>query len=114
MSALLRDEINGLKSSEGIRIDDLERLKESGDLTTSILGMDEILGNIPAVTISAEGKRYLDNGNRLRESHFIDCLDIEQLDKVKKSDYIRVYSGTELRALYTFDNSKNDDVTDMN
>ena len=52
MSKLLRDEVNGIRYEDGYKISNLQKLKEIDRLGTSVLPMDEILKDAPAVNIN--------------------------------------------------------------
>ena len=107
MSALLRDEVNGIRYEDGYKISDLQKLKEIDRLATSVLPMDEILKDTPAVNIKPSGEKYLDNGNRLIQDDF-DIQGEASIYTLNASQFFRVYSEGKLRALYVYDNVKND------
>ncbi len=107
MSALLRDEVNGIRYEDGYKISDLQKLKEIDRLAISVLPMDEILKDAPAVYIRESGKRYLENGNRLRLDDF-DIQDDISVSTLENSQFFRVYMEGNLRALYVYDDSKKD------
>ncbi len=107
MSALLRDEVNGIRYEDGYKISDLQKLKEIDRLAMSVLPMDEILKDAPAVYIRESGKRYLENGNRLRLDDF-DIQDDISVSTLENSQFFRVYMEGNLRALYVYDDSKKD------
>lgn len=107
MSALLRDEVNGIRYEDGYKISDLQKLKEIDRLAMSVLPMDEILKDAPAVYIRESGKRYLENGNRLRLDDF-DIQDGISVSTLENSQFFRVYMEGALRALYVYDDSKKD------
>lgn len=107
MSALLRDEVNGIRYEDGYKISDLQKLKEIDRLAISVLPMDEILKDAPAVYIRESGKRYLENGNRLRLDDF-DIQDDISVSTLENSQFFRVYMEGALRALYVYDDSKKD------
>ena len=67
MSALLREEINGIYSKDGFRIEDLQNMKNQGRLEETVLPIDKMLESIPAVRVRESGVKYLSNGNRLRK-----------------------------------------------
>jgi tRNA pseudouridine55 synthase len=112
MSGLLRDEVNGIRSDSGYRVDTLSELKESGNLETTVLPMDELLKVYPAVTSKSGGRKYLNNGNRISINLIskVDGKDIDDvyLTEIQNADFIRVYSENALKALYTYDKTKND------
>ena len=103
MSALLRDEVNGIYSSDGFRIDDLQNMKEQGRLEETVLPIDKLLESVPAARVRKSGERFLSNGNRLKRE------DIEVVSgEVEAAEFFRVYMGDEIKALYTYDRNKKD------
>ncbi len=131
MSALVRDEINGIYAKDGLRIEELQKLKEEGRLGETVLPIDKLLSDYPSVRVKKSGEKLLANGNRLRRED-IEVLrgneisgdnemssDIEMSDNamisvetdtqaLDKVDFFRVYLGDELKALYTYDKQKRD------
>ena len=71
--------------------------------------MDELLKSFPRVSINETGLKYLQNGNRLMFSNFVDDEHLKHWsDKLENAEFIRVYQDDELKALYKFDKEKND------
>ena len=109
MSGLIRNEVNGIYAENGYRLSDLQVLKEEGRLSESLLPMDELLKSFPRVSINETGLKYLQNGNRLMFSNFVDDEHLKHWsDKLENAEFIRVYQDDELKALYKFDKEKND------
>lgn len=104
MSALLRDEVSGMNYKDGYRLDDLQKLKDLGKLEETVLPMDKLLKDVPKAEVKPSGLKLLTNGNRLKESD----LDLAEESDVKNASFIRIYEGTELKALYSYDKNKND------
>ena len=109
MSALVRDEINGIYAKDGLRIEELQKLKEEGRLGETVLPIDKLLSDYPSVRVKKSGEKLLANGNRLRRED-IDVLRDDEIsgDKEMSVDFFRVYLGDELKALYTYDKQKRD------
>lgn len=99
MSRLVRDEINGIYSDSSFRLSDLQMMKEAGTLEKSVLKMDELLKDYPAVKVKTVASRLLQNGNPLGEDSFKGGSTRE----IKKAEFFRVYDGEELKALYRYD-----------
>ena len=104
MSALLRDEVSGMNYKDGYRLDDLQKLKDTGKLEETVLPMDKLLSDVPKAEVKPSGQKLLANGNRLKDSD----LDWAKESDVKNASFIRIYEGTELKALYSYDKNKND------
>ena len=109
MSALVRDEINGIYAKDGLRIEELQKLKEEGRLGETVLPIDKLLSDYPSVRVKKSGEKLLANGNRLRRED-IDVLRDDEIsgDNEMSVDFFRVYLGDELKALYTYDKQKRD------
>ncbi len=113
MSALVRDEINGIYAKDGLRIEELQKLKEEGRLGETVLPIDKLLSDYPSVRVKKSGEKLLANGNRLRRED-IDVLRDDEIsvetdiNNLKQVDFFRVYLGDELKALYTYDKQKRD------
>ena len=122
MSALLREEINGIYARDGFRISELQDMKDQGRLEETVLPIDKLLSSVPAVRVKKSGEKLLSNGNRLgvgdiqivnvgsSDSRFSeDGLSDELTEKALNSaEFFRVYMGDELKALYTYDRNKKD------
>ena len=107
MTRLIREEVNGIRTDDSLRISDIERLREDGRLESAILPIDNILSDVPAVSITDAGLKYLDNGNRLR----LDDLRLTEgtaLEDIRTAPYFGVLSGGNIRALYSYDKQRND------
>lgn len=116
MSRLIRDEVNGIKAEDGFKISDLQEMKANGTLSDAVLEMDELLKDFPAVEIKDSGRKFLANGNRLKEDNFELCQldDVDGVDgttklcKLNNAEFFRVYADGILKALYAYDSSSND------
>ena len=104
MSGLIRDEVNGIYSDTSYRLSELQSMKESGELEKSVLPMDQLLKDVPEVRVREEGKKLLQNGNRL-PMDMVEYFEDESI--IKDCSYFRVYEGSQLKALYTYDRSNN-------
>ncbi len=137
MSALLRDEINGLYAKDAYRLSELQALKDeelNKSLADTVLPIESVLENRLSVYIKPEYAKLLSNGNRLpleaiesihkpgeeSEEHSGGSSegDLERTSEltsegdissksIKEADFFLVYSGRELQALYTYDKAKN-------
>ena len=105
MSGLLRDDINGIKATDGYKISDLQSLKDMGRLEETVQPMDKLLAGVPKADVLDSSVKLLSNGNRISLSGLSSKDDIETL---KASQYIRIYLKGELKALYSYDDEKKD------
>ena len=118
MSGLLRDENNSFRAEDGLKISDLQNMKEEGRLADAVVPMDRILTNIPMVNITKRGEVLLTNGNRLTDKDFeisklsdsaSPCDDKsvhKDIDILRSAEFFRVYMNSSLMALYTYDKEK--------
>ena len=105
MSGLLRDDINGIKATDGYKISDLQSLKDMGRLEETVQPMDKLLAGVPKADVLDSSVKLLSNGNRISLSGLSSKDDIETL---KASQFIRIYLKGELKALYSYDHEKKD------
>ncbi|MBR6274978.1 MAG: tRNA pseudouridine(55) synthase TruB [Lachnospiraceae bacterium] len=95
MTKLLRTKVDVFELMGAYRLSELEKLRVDGKLETAIIGPDSLFEDCRAVKISEELKKYVINGNPLREDNF-ECSFTE-------NEIVRIYdnNGTFL-ALYRF------------
>ncbi|MCR5228357.1 MAG: tRNA pseudouridine(55) synthase TruB [Eubacterium sp.] len=105
MSGLLRDDVNGIKATDGYKISDLQSLKDMGRLEETVQPMDKLLAGVPKADVLDSSVKLLSNGNRISLSGLSSKDDIETL---KASQFIRIYLKGELKALYSYDDEKKD------
>lgn len=105
MSGLLRDDVNGIKATDGYKISDLQNLKDMGRLEETVQPMDKLLAGVPKADVLDSSVKLLSNGNRISLSGLSSKDDIETL---KASQFIRIYLKGELKALYSYDDEKKD------
>lgn len=108
LSALTRSEVHGFKLADSLKLDEIERLKASGELMEHILPVDALLTEYESFRIKDEYKKYLLNGNKLYAG---------QLEKIRQeyegsnstdgNNIIRIYSDCEFLALYQYEKSDN-------
>ena len=103
MSALKRDEVNGIRCEDGYKINDLQELKQENRLDDAVMTIDSILKDVPSVSINQSGEKLLTNGNRLASENLM----AEDVELIKSAEFFRVYMNGQLKALYSFDKEKN-------
>ncbi len=110
MSALVRDEINGLYAKDAYRLSELQAIKEKaedGGLEDTVLPIEAVLNSYPSVYIKTEFEKLLTNGNRLpveavyQKSESSESVPADSV--LRDTEFFLVYMGDELRALYTYD-----------
>ena len=99
LAALRRTETCGFRMEDGLKISDLQRLKEEGRLESAVLPIDSLLSDSPKAEIRSGAEKLLVNGNKLSEDMLISD---EPEDALHAAPYIRIYSDKELSALYKY------------
>lgn len=99
LAALRRTETCGFRMEDGLKISDLQRLKEEGRLESAVLPIDSLLSDSPKAEIRNGAEKLLVNGNKLSEDMLISD---EPEDALHAAPYIRIYSDKELSALYKY------------
>ena len=87
MSSLRRTAIGNFTLEQALTFQDVERLRDSGELEKYILPTDSVFAHLPAVTLNEEGQKRADNGAFIVESQ-LSCGAIPENDSL-----CRVYSS---------------------
>ena len=99
MATLKRTKVGGFTIDDAIKLDEIEQLMQSGNISKYVKESDSIFMEYTKATVKKNADKVLMNGNKLYFSH-IDCE--------KKTDFIdgeklRVYSyNNEFKAVYTY------------
>lgn len=103
MKALVRTKVLSLTAEGAYRLSALEEMKKEGRLQEAVLPMDFFFPGGPAAAPAGTGEKKLMNGNPLRK----DELEfIRQKDEAEQADFVKIYSGDALSALYRFSPEK--------
>lgn len=108
LKALKRSEVHGFSINESLKLGDIERLKDSGQLGNYILPIDILLTDYKSFYIKDSYRKYLLNGNKLSTNHI--CSSNSNSDKpedLKDDEIVKIYSDEEFLALYQFKKSDN-------
>ena len=102
MTALIREEVHGVKLEDCYRLSEIEHFMKSGTIMNYLKPMDDILSFMDCLYIKDEYMKYLANGNKLKKHHF------QTSDTMPKQDQIfRIYAKEKLFALYQYDAGEN-------
>lgn len=96
MSSLVRQEVNGLKACDALRLSQIEKCMVDGTIMNYIISMDSVLQAYKAIHIKNEFLKYLVNGNKLY------CNQFEVCDPSFDCELFRVYAKERLVALYQY------------
>lgn len=90
MEALIRSRVGGFELDNAYKLSELQRLVDDGLVDTIVSPVDSVFNKLSKVYILSEGKKALDNGNKLEE-HLIDTD--RTLAKLKAREEYRVYDN---------------------
>ena len=96
LTSLTRLCVHGFCSEDAMRLEEIEARVKDGTLMERILPVDALLIDYPAFQIAKNGKKYLQNGNKLSPSLF------ESMQEIYEGR-IRVYDAGCFVALYDYD-----------
>lgn len=96
MTALVREEVHGLKACDALRLSEIETFMADGTLTNHIIPIDAVLTSYKAIHIKNEFLNYLVNGNKLYRNQFEAC------EPSFDCELFRVYAKERLFALYQY------------
>lgn len=65
MEALTRSRVGIFGADQALRLSEIEKLRDDNKISDVIIPPDAVFASARAVTVTAEGKRLLENGNRL-------------------------------------------------
>lgn len=98
MSALVREEVHGVKLADAYKLSEVESFVADGTILQHIKPIDELLSYMEALYIKDEHIKYLANGNKLQKYHFQTVA-----HNPKQGDIFRIYAKDKLFALYQYD-----------
>lgn len=101
MLELRRDRVHEFSIDNALKLNDIERLVNEGEIEKYILPVDAMLSDYSKCYIKNNYKKYLLNGNKLYKNQ----LDIDK--NVMDKDLVRVYSDDEFLALYRYSEEEN-------
>ncbi|MCM1185791.1 MAG: tRNA pseudouridine(55) synthase TruB [Lachnoclostridium sp.] len=63
MQSLVRTKAGGFLLEDAITLDELQKLKDAGRLKEAVMPVDSVFSGYPALHVSGEGRKLLENGN---------------------------------------------------
>lgn len=85
MEKLLRTKVGGFMIEDSLRLEQIEILKDIGQLDEHIISIDSIFPDYPKITVKEEFKKLLDNGNPFYSRQ------VEMSEHLKADGPVRVY-----------------------
>lgn len=102
MEKLLRTKAGPFLMEDSLRLDQIEVLKDIGQLEEHVVSIDSMFGEYPAVTVKEEFQKLLDNGNTFYSRQ------IKTHEELEDDGTVRVYDGQgNFHALYSYSKKEN-------
>lgn len=102
MEKLLRTKVGSFLMEDSLRLDQIEVLKDIGQLEEHVVSIDSMFAEYPAVTVKEEFQKLLDNGNAFYSRQ------IETREELEADGPVRVYDGQGVfHALYAYSQKEN-------
>ncbi len=86
MTSLKRTVVSNFTVEDAHTLDELKQLKEEGRLTEAVLPTDFVFSDYKALTVNAQSRKYLDNGNKLYFSM------IDNIPSLSDGEIVRIYN----------------------
>ncbi|MBP3326488.1 MAG: tRNA pseudouridine(55) synthase TruB [Coprococcus sp.] len=100
MEQLVRTEVKGFAIKDSLKLSELERARDEGNLMEHIIPTDMLMKDLPALHVNETSMKLLLNGNKLAPSDF-------EENEIIDGKNVRVYDAEgEFKALYAYDNDK--------
>lgn len=101
MEKLIRIQAAGYRLEDSLKLDALQKLKESGKLSEVIRPIDDVFVHYPALRVKTCSDKLLRNGNALGAEKF------ENVSEIHYSQPVRVYSSSgKFSAIYRYSRQK--------
>lgn len=69
MDNLLRTRVQNCTLDKALKLSEIEELTKSGDILNHIVTLEEIFKDAPSIYVLPDGKKYIDNGNKLKKEY---------------------------------------------
>ena len=86
MTALERSRVGIFGIEEALTLSQIERLRDEDKISSVIIPPDGVFGQCRAVKVTPEGRRLLENGNRLPGRMFAGNVSLEEAEQVRMYD----------------------------
>lgn len=113
MASLVRTRVSHFELADALTLAQIEKHRDEGTLDQIILSVDRVFLEFPALHITGDALKKLQNGNRLAESDFTELV-FDDSDAVKMaSDHtdkrFRIYDAAErFYGIYGYDSKRRD------
>lgn len=101
MEKLVRIQAAGYRLEDSYKLDELQRLKEQEKLSGVICPVEDVFAQYPALYVTAQAEKMLQNGNALGAGQF------ENVSEIHFGQPVRVYSSSgKFSAIYRYSRQK--------
>lgn len=97
MKSLLRTKAGIFELSESVRLDEIEKFRDTGELGKVIKGTDSVFEELPGLFLTIEAERLVKNGNPLQESLLKDCMMVSEADCSRRFHANEIQDGMQFR-----------------
>ena len=105
MKSLVRTRVSSFTLDQALTLAQVEEYRDNGRLDVILLPVDVVFQDYPALTVTAEARKLLQNGNRLLASDFSGALDVPGFGPDAR---FRIYDGDRFCAIYGWDAVRQD------
>lgn len=86
MASLTRSRVGIFGIDGALRLSEIEKLRDENKISDVIIPPDAVFGACRAVTVTAAGKRLLENGNRLPADMLADTRNLQEEEQLRMYD----------------------------
>lgn len=101
MAALTRSRVGMFGLDQALRLSEIEKLRDEDRISDVIIPPDAVFSSARAVTVSSEGKRLLENGNRLSAKLLSVAGSLEEEEQLRMYDEAGRFYG-----IYRYDEER--------
>ncbi|MCM1325080.1 MAG: tRNA pseudouridine(55) synthase TruB [Bacteroidales bacterium] len=98
MQSLVRTKAGGFLLEDAITLDELQKLKDAGRLKEAVMPVDSVFSVYPALHVSGEGRKLLENGNPFMPEQTLEG------EVFAAGQWVRIYrEDNSFAAIYAYD-----------
>lgn len=101
MASLTRSRVGMFGLDQALRLSEIERLRDKNKISDVIIPPDAVFASARAVTVTAEGKRFLENGNRLPAKLLPEAGSLKEEERLRMYDEAGRFYG-----IYRYDEER--------
>lgn len=105
MKSLVRTRVSSFTLDQALTFAQVEEYRDNGRLDEILLPVDVVFQDYPVLTVTAEARKLLQNGNRLSTSDLSGALDATGFGPDAR---FRIYDGNRFCAIYGWDDDRQD------